>query len=201
MKIFINYLANYGKLPERRLFMIKVVSFMVVLALAVLTSTAQEGAQLESPNSTAMVAWETDCTSLAGWHDGKETPTMNALVDQFETSVIRVTQDGNDTWGKVAYVVENIDLEETPIIEVKANKVDKNSAFSIAVASRDWSDMITVIKRTSADGIHEGNIKKAVRMAKKPGDWKGPISFNVVVVIEGKGKASYFDSFCIRAEK
>ena len=50
---------------------------------------------------------------------------MNAKVDQFEPSVIRVTQDGNDTWGKVAYVVENIDLEATPIIEVKANKVDK----------------------------------------------------------------------------
>ena len=90
--------------------------------------------------------------------------------------------------------------QATPVIEVKANKVEKGSAFSIAVASRDWSEMITVIKRTSADGIHKGDIKKAVRLAKKPGDWKGPISFNIVVVIEGKGKASYFDWFKIRAE-
>jgi hypothetical protein len=185
------------------MFMRKILVSVVVLALAALTSTAQEGAQLETPNATAtaLVAWETDCSSISGWHDNTETVGMNAKVDQFEPSVIRVTQDGNDTWGKVAYVVENIDLEATPILEVKANKVDKGSAFSIAVASRDWSEMITVIKRTSADGIHEGNIRKAVKMAKKPGDWKGPISFNVVIVIEGRGKASYFDSFKIRAEK
>ena len=181
--------------------MSRVLMSVVALTLAVLTSTAQEGAQLESPNSDAIVAWETDCTSISGWHDRTETAGMNAKVDQFEPSVIRVTQDGNDTWGKVAYVVENIDLEATPVIEVKANKVEKGSAFSIAVASRDWSEMITVIKRTSADGIHKGDIKKAVRLAKKPGDWKGPISFNIVVVIEGKGKASYFDWFKIRAEK
>ena len=182
--------------------MSKILISMVVLALAALTSTAQEGAQLETPNAsaTALVAWETDCASVAGWHDAAETPGMNAKVDQFEPSVIRVTQDGNDTWGKVAYVVENINLEATPVIEVKANKVDKGSAFSIAVASRDWSEMITVIKRTSADGIHDGNIRKAVKMAKKPGDWKGPISFNVVVVIEGRGKATCFDWFKIRAE-
>ena len=180
----------------------KILVSVVVLALAVLTSTPQEGAQLETPNTaaTALVAWETDCTSISGWHDKSETPGMNAKVDQFEPSVIRVTQDGNDTWGKVAYVVENIDLEAAPILEVKATKVEKGSAFSVAVASRDWSEMITVIKRTSADGIHEGNIRKAVKLAKKPGDWKGPISFNVVVVIEGKGKAAYFDFFKIRAE-
>jgi hypothetical protein len=183
--------------------MSKILAAMVTLALAVLTSTAQEGAQLETPNAaaTALVAWETDCTSISGWHDAAETPGMNAKVEQAEPSVIRVKQDGNDTWGKVAYVVENIDLEATPLVEVKVNKVDKGSGFTIAVASRDWSEMITVIKRSSADGIHTGNIKKAVRMAKRPGNWKGPISFNLVVVIEGRNKASYFDSFKIRAEE
>jgi hypothetical protein len=182
--------------------MIKILTSMVVLALAVLTSTAQEGAQLETPNAAvaAVVAWQTDCDSISGWHDATETPGMNAKVDQFEPSVIRVTHDGNDTWGKVAYVVENIDLDATPILEVKVNKVDKNSAFKICVAPSDWSEMIDVIKRSSADGIHDGNIRKAVKMAKKPGTWKGPISFNLVVVIEGKGKASYFDWFKIRAD-
>ena len=55
--------------------MIKILTSMVVLALAVLTSTAQEGAQLETPNATAtaLVAWETDCSSIAGWHDATET--------------------------------------------------------------------------------------------------------------------------------
>ena len=179
----------------------QVLMSVLALAVAVLVSTAEEGAQLESPSSDAVVAWETDCTSIAGWHDATETPGMNAKVDQFEESVIRVTQDGNDTWGKVAYVVENIDLEATPIIEVKVNKVDKNSAFTVSVAPRDWSEMIDVIKRSSADGIHKGDIKKAVRVAKKRDDWKGPVSFNLVIVIEGKGKASYFDWLKIRAEE
>ena len=172
----------------------------LALSVAVLTSAAEEGAQVESQASDAVVAWETDCTSLAGWHDKTETEGMNAKVDQFEPSVIRVTQDGNDTWGKVAYVVENIDLEATPILEVKVNKVDKNSAFTISVAPGDWSEMIDVIKRSSADGIHKGDIRKAVRVAKNKDTWKGAVSFNVVVVIEGKGKATYFDWFKIRAE-
>ena len=181
--------------------MIRVLTSMVVLTLAVLTSTAQEGTQLESPNSSAVVAWETDCTSIAGWHDATETPGMNAKVDQFEESVIRVTQDGNDTWGKVAYVVEDIDLDATPIVEVKVNKVDKNSAFTICVAPSDWSEMIDVIKRSSADGIHKGDIEKAVKTSKKPASWKGPISFNLIIVIEGKKKASYFDWLKIRADE
>lgn len=178
----------------------KAVLSAIVIALAAFTAAAQEGAQLETPNSTAVVAWENDCSAIAGWHDKAETPGMNAKVDQFEPGVLRVTQDGNDTWGKVAYVVENIDLEATPILEVKVNKVDKNSAFTISVAPRDWSEMIDVIKRSSADGIHQGDIQKAVRVAKKRDDWKGPVSFNVVVVIEGKNKASYFDWLKIRAE-
>ena len=178
----------------------KAVLSAIVIALAAFTAAAQEGAQLETPNSTAVVAWENDCSAIAGWHDKAETPGMNAKVDQFEPGVLRVTQDGNDTWGKVAYVVENIDLEATPILEVKVNKVDKNSAFTISVAPRDWSEMIDVIKRSSADGIHKGDIRKAVRVAKNKDSWKGPVSFNVVVVIEGKGKATYFDWFKIRAE-
>lgn len=180
----------------------KILMSMAMLAVAGLTSTAQEGAQLETPNAAAaaLVAWETDGSSLSGWHDATETPEMNAKVDQFEPSVLRVTQNGNDTWGKVAYVVENIDLGATPILEIKVNKVDKNSAFTVSVAPSDWSEMIDVIKRSSADGIQKGDIRKAVRTSKNPGDWKGPISFNVVVVIEGKGKATYIDWIKIRSE-
>ncbi len=180
--------------------MVRILASAVVLAVSVFAATAQEGAQLESPNSSAVVAWQSDCDTLSGWHDANETPGMNAKIDQFEPSVLRVTQGGNDTWGKVAYVVENINLDATPILEVKVNKVDKNSAFTMCVAPSDWSEMIDVIKRSSADGIHKGDIKKAVRTSKKPASWKGPMSFNVVVVIEGKGKASYFDWLKIRSD-
>ena len=176
--------------------MMRILVSTVVFALGVVASSAQ----LETPNSSAVVAWEMDCSSLSGWHDATETPGMNAKVDQFEPSVIRVTQEGNDTWGKVAYVVENVDLSATPILEIKVNKVDQNSAFTVSVAPSDWSEMIDVIKRSSADGIHKGDIRKAVRASKEPGKWKGPISFNVVIVIEGKGKASYFDWLKIRAD-
>jgi hypothetical protein len=147
------------------------------------------------------VAWKTECDSTEGWHWNNEDPGMNAKVTQFETSLLQVSQDGNDTWGKVAYVVEGIDLEASPILEVTAAKVDLNSGFMVNVASADWSEVFTVVKRTSAHGVHKGNIERAVKDSQNPDLWKSPAKFNVVVVVEGKGKSILLDRLKIRADK
>ena len=149
----------------------------------------------------AQVAWSTECDSTDGWHWNAEDAGMNAKVAQFETSLIQVTQEGNDTWGKAAYVVEGIDLNETPILEVKASKVDVGCGFMVNVASSDWSEMFTVVKRTSADGVHKGNIEKAIKESKNPDLWKSPAKFNIVVVVEGKGKSVWLDQVKIRSDK
>ena len=148
--------------------------------------------------TSAAVAWETDCNDVAGWHFD---PGMNAKVEQDEPSVIKVTQSGNDTWGKVAYVVENIDLDATPILEVNAGQVDFDSAFMINVAPRDWSEMLTVIPRSNDGGVHTGNIKDAIRKSKNIAAWKSPATFNVVIVIEGKDRSTTFESLKIRAKQ
>jgi len=139
------------------------------------------------------VGWMSDCTSIKDWYDGKTDQSFHTKVDQFEPSVLRVTQEGAESWGKAAFVVQDVDLDKTPILQTKVNKVDLNSAFKVCVASLDWSEFYEVVPRSSADGIHMGDIKTAT-------GWSGKKSFNVVVVIEGQGKASYFDQIKIASK-
>jgi len=173
---------------------------VALTALLALSASPAVAAEETATNAPSVVAWETDCSTTSGWHWESDSPGMNTKVEQAEPSVIKLTQEGKDTWGKAAYVVENIDLEQTPILEIKVNKVDKGSAFTVAVANSDWTEQFTVIPRTSADGIHKGNIAKAVKQARKKDAWKAPARFNVVIIIEGKGKASWIDNMRIRSE-
>jgi hypothetical protein len=138
--------------------------------------------------------WQNDCSSIKDWYDNKADAGFHAKMEQAEPSVVKVTQDGGETWGKVAYVVKEVDLEKTPILEVKINKVDSNSAFKIGVAPLDWSDTYVVVQRSSADGIHKGDIKAAT-------GWTGKKDFNIVLIIEGAGKATWFDNIRITAKK
>jgi len=137
-----------------------------------------------------IIGWETDCSSIKDWYDNKTDATYGAKIEQAEPSVFKVTQDGKDTWGKVAFVVKDVDISKTPILEVKVNKVDQDSAFKVAVAPLDWSDTFVIIPRSSADGIQKGDIKAAT-------NWSGKKSFNVVLIVEGKGKATWFDNIRI----
>ena len=134
--------------------------------------------------------WQHDCSSVKDWYDNKVDTGFHAKVDQAEPSVIKITQEGGDTWGKVAYVVKGVDLDKTPILEAKVNKVDTGSAFKVAVASLNWSEFYEIIPRSSADGVQKGDIKTA-------SGWSGVKDFNVVVIIEGPGKAVWFDNLKI----
>ncbi len=154
----------------------------------------------KEPAKAPVIAWETDCSSIEGWRSNADDPGMHATISQDEPATIKVTQDGADTWGKVAYPLKDINLDETPILEVKVNQVDLNSAFIVGVASADWTDYVPVIARSSADGMHVANITRAIReSSKKPDAWKGPVSFNLVIIIEGKGRSTYFDHIRIRS--
>jgi len=150
-------------------------------------------------NTEQVIAWENDCKTIDGWHFNDDDPGMQSVVEESQPSIIRIQQEGDNTWGKAAYVVQDIDLDQTPILEVDVSMVEKGSAFKIAVAPLDWSEMLVVIRRSSADGVRKGNIKNAVRRAMNKKEWKGPVSFNIVVIIEGKGKATFFDKFTIRS--
>ena len=141
-----------------------------------------------------VIAWEHNCSSIKDWYTNAQEPNFHAKIEQFEPSVIKVTQEGDDTWGKVAFVVKDVDVDQCPILEVKINKVDKDSAFKVAVAPLDWSDTFVVIPRSSADGLHKGSIKDAT-------GWTGKKTFNVVLIVEGKGKASFFDHIKITSKK
>lgn len=140
------------------------------------------------------LGWHNDCSTVEGWFSNPEDKSFEAKVEQSEPSVIKVEQDGKDGWGKAAIAVKNVNLDSTSVLQVKVNKVDKDSAYQIGVASTDWSEFFVVVPRSSADGLKAGDIKAAT-------GWSGTKDFNVVLIIEGKSKASYFDELKIVAQK
>jgi hypothetical protein len=140
------------------------------------------------------VGWQHDCSSIKDWYGSADDPSFGATIEQVEPSVFKVTQDGKEKWGKVAFVVKDVDLDKTPYIEVKVNKVDKDSAFQVAVAPLDWKDVNIVVQRSSADGVHKGDLKTAT-------GWSGKRSFNLVLIVEGKGKSAWIDNIKITSNK
>lgn len=141
-----------------------------------------------------IVGWENDCSSIDGWYTRIDNPTYGANVEQYEKSVMQVHQMGSETWGKVAFVVKDVDIDATPYLQIKVNKVDKDSAFKVGVAPLDWSVFYLVVPQSSADGIHFGDLKTVT-------GWTGKKDFNVVLIVEGKGKAFYVDHLKISSEK
>ena len=156
----------------------------LVLAICLLTPSAFGNTGEEA------AGWHNDCSTLKGWYCSTENPTFEAKVEQVEPSVIKVTQEGKDGWGKAAVVVKDVNLDNTSRLEVKVSRVDKDSAYQVGVASLDWTQFFVVVPRSSADGIKVGDIKAAT-------GWTGVKDFNVVVIVEGKGKGSYFDELKI----
>jgi hypothetical protein len=141
-----------------------------------------------------VVGWQHDCSSIKDWYSSQDDASFGAKIEQAEASAFKITHDGKDTWGKVAFVVKDVDVDASPILEVKVNKVDTGSAFKVALAPLDWNNLYVVIPRSSADGVHKGDIKAAT-------GWSGKKSFNVVLILEGKGKSVYFDNIKITSKK
>ncbi|MBV9463927.1 MAG: hypothetical protein JO317_06825 [Verrucomicrobiae bacterium] len=168
--------------------------------LGIAADPATPAAKPAAPNSNSyaqagdLVGWTTDCSSTKDWYDTKIDPSFQAKIEQAEKDAFKVTQDGAQNWGKVAFVIKDVDLEKTPMIQVKTTKVDQDSAFKVAVAPLDWSDLFVVIDRSSADGVHVGDIKAAT-------GWSGKKDFNLVLIVEGKGKATWFDDIKIVSRK
>lgn len=141
-----------------------------------------------------VVGWQHDCSSIKDWYSSQDDPSFGAKIEQTEPSVFKIIHDGKDTWGKVAFVVKDVDVDQTPTLEVKVNQVDKGAAFKVAVAPLDWADLFVVIPRSSADGVHKGDLKAAT-------GWTGRRSFNVVLIVEGKNKSILFDNIKITSKK
>src|SRR5437773_1766282 len=69
-----------------------------------------------------VVGWQHDCSSIKDWYSNQDDPSFGAKIEQVEPSVFKVTNDGKDTWGKVAFVVKDVDVDQTPYLEAKVNK-------------------------------------------------------------------------------
>jgi hypothetical protein len=145
------------------------------------------------------IGWENECDSAGDWLSNRVDPAIGTRVGMEGLSVVQVTQDGEGTWGKAAIRVDGVDVNATPVLEAAVTKVDLNSAFQVAIAPPDWSEMVTVIKRTSADGIHRGDLHKAIRRAGNPSAFES--GFFVVVIVEGKGKSVWLDRVRVQSKR
>lgn len=143
--------------------------------------------------SAGTIGWETDCSNLDGWSDNADDPAFGTRIDQFEKSVVRVTQEGPETWGKVSILVKDVDLDRTPFLILKLNQVDVGSGFKVLVDTPGWSDAHPVLPTSNAHGTHVANLKE------KTG-WSGTRTFRLLLIVEGKGKSIYVDHIKIASE-
>ncbi len=131
--------------------------------------------------------WKDDFEKIENWYDNKTDASFNAvIVPGKKTGTADVIQKGKETWGKVAFVFTNVDVDVFNILKVKVNKVDKNGDYKILVTTHAWDKSYIVIDRGKGKGLYEANIQEAT-------GWKGKKSFNLVVVVEGKDKKITLD--------
>lgn len=129
-----------------------------------------------------------DFADMKNWYDNKTDKSFNAvIVPSKNKGAYEVIQKGNGNWGKVAFVLVDVDLDKFEIVKIKVNDVSKNGDYKIAVTPVDWKDQYILIDRGAGKGMHTASIKDAT-------GWKGKKTFNLVVIIEGKGKKVELDS-------
>lgn len=139
--------------------------------------------------------WKDDFNVIQNWYDNKTDKSFNAVIipGKKKGSAI-LQQKGQGNWGKVAYVVTDIDLNKFYIVRIKVDDVDKSGDYKVLAISQDWSDNYVIIDRGNGKGVYEGNIKEVT-------GWSGKRTFNIVLVVEGKGKKVEIDWIELSEEK
>ena len=157
---------------------ISILTFMFVIFLASVSLCSAQN-----------VGWEDNfSTGVEEWYDEDDNDTFNCRITALKDGTARIEEIGETAWGKVAKVVVDVDLDKYPIVEVKANHVDVDSAFKIGVASLDWSEYYDVITGQNLAGVYSENIIEKTEWS----DMK-PNKFNLVIIIEGFRKGTIFD--------
>ncbi|MDD5067504.1 MAG: hypothetical protein PHF84_10720 [bacterium] len=139
--------------------------------------------------------WRDDFNKIENWYDNKAHPSYNAvIVPGKKAGTADVIQKGSEKWGKAAFTVSNVDVDIFNIIRVKVDKVEKNGDFKILASTSSWDKTFVVIDRGKGKGVHEGNIKEAT-------GWKGKMTFNIVIVVEGAGKKVTLDWIALSSKE
>lgn len=139
--------------------------------------------------------WRDDFKDVQNWYDNKVDSSFGAvIVKGKKKGTAEIIQKGKGTWGKVAFVLSNIDLDKYNVLRMKVNKVSKNGDYKILITSINWRKTFELIERGSGKGIHEGYIKQIT-------GWSGKKTFNIVVVVEGKKKKVVLDWIELVSEK
>jgi hypothetical protein len=126
--------------------------------------------------------WKSDFSTLDGWYDNRCDQSYNAVITAGTVDgTADVIQKGDGSWGKVAFVLENIDIDKFNVVRVNVVDIQKGAAYKLLAVNNDWSESYVVIDRGHGKGQAQGNIKDVT-------SWTGSRTFNLVVVVEGDKK-------------
>ncbi|MBU0479267.1 hypothetical protein KKC91_11970 [bacterium] len=143
------------------------------------------------------IGWEDNFnTGVAEWYDEYDSDSFNCIITSLEDGTASIEVIGNSTWGKVAKVIEDVDLNKYPVIEIKANHVDPDSAFKVGITSLDWKEYYEIIPGQNLPGVYSESIKENVKLSNKFNS-----KFNLVIIIEGSNKSSIFDYIRLTSTK
>lgn len=147
----------------------------------------------------SVLAWDYlfSRNTVAGFYDADDDPGMNAHIVAASGGKGRLTCATAADWGKTVLVVPKIDFSRGPVLSAVVSDLDEGASWNVGVTSNPWSDANyhTVIPSQN----HAGTV--TADLAAITG-WSGPRDdFNLVLVIEGKGKSVNFDSLHINYTK
>jgi hypothetical protein len=126
--------------------------------------------------------WSTDFSTIENWYDNNTDPTFHAvIVPGAQKGTADVIQKGEGTWGKVAFVFKDVNIDKFNVLKLNVADVQKGAGFQVLAAAQDWSETFVVIDRGHGKGMAQGNIKDVT-------GWSGVKTFNLVINIEGEKK-------------
>lgn len=138
--------------------------------------------------------WKDDFKEVENWYDNKTDSSFNAvIIPGKKKGTAEVKQKGKGNWGKVAFVLTNLDLDKYPLVKIKVRKVSKSGDFKVLAVSKDWGRSYVIIDRGAGKGEHKGDIKEVT-------GWTGKKTFNLVIVIEGKNKKVVLDNIMVTSK-
>lgn len=142
--------------------------------------------------SDGALAWECSFDDVKGWYDNRTDPTYAATIQPAPGGKARVTEAGPDVWGKVAIFCPGIDFSRGPVLEIVVDAAE-GATWKAGVVPQPWNDaeFKSLVESTSSTG------STTVDMAARSG-WSGAKDVNLVLFVEGEGRAVLFDAVRIR---
>ena len=137
--------------------------------------------------------WKTSFDNLDGWYDNRTDSSFMAKIELTGSSAAHITEDGKENWGKIAFLLNDVDFDKNPVLKLDVKSVDANSSWKLGVDTLDWNGFIPLQNSTTESGKFEILLSKS--------GWTGKKSFNLILIVEGDGGGFVLDEMELASGK